>query len=88
MIASVGLLTPEGLDYFHAIFEDYENMGDKKRDLNEFLFQGIAPFAPEFEAGKPHQLWEQGRKDNYKTWLKSVRPSFVPDYFLRGLILM
>ncbi len=36
MIASVGLLTPQGLEYFPEIFDDYENMGDPKRRADQF----------------------------------------------------
>lgn len=70
LIASVGLLTTEGMDKFFPIFRDYENIGDAKRSASEFLFQELVPYHG--EKGKAKLHWENERKEQYKQWLKSV----------------
>ncbi|OHF00026.1 peptidoglycan binding domain-containing protein [Colletotrichum orchidophilum] len=67
MIATVGLLTPTGLDHFYAIFEDYENMGDSDRDLSLFLDPQVLPYNGEKGAAKAK--WEMDRKSQYEKWL-------------------
>ena len=44
MIASMGLLTPEGLNSFYDIFSDYENIGDEKRSPKDYLCTSLKPF--------------------------------------------
>lgn len=70
LIASVGLLTTKGMEYFYPIFEDYENMADENRPMSEYLYQGLTPYNG--EKGKQKILWENKRKEEYKRWLKSV----------------
>ena len=71
MIASVGLLTPEGLDHFYTIFEDYENMGDKSYRPSQFLIPGL----PEYNGshGQAKIEWERLRMEKYKLGLRDVR---------------
>ncbi|KAJ0125249.1 hypothetical protein J7T55_006594 [Diaporthe amygdali] len=69
LIASVGLLTTEGMDNFYPIFEDYEHIGDEKRSASEFLFHDLVPYHG--EKGKAKILWENERKEQYKKWLKT-----------------
>lgn len=75
MIASVGLLTTEGMNHFFPIFRDYENLGDEKRSANEFLFHDLIPYNG--EKGKAKIRWENKRKEQYKQWLKSVSCDFT-----------
>lgn len=70
LIASVGLLTTEGMDKFFPIFRDYENMGDEKQSVKEFLFHDLKHYNG--EKGQAKVRWENERKDQYKQWLKSV----------------
>ncbi|KAI3555236.1 peptidoglycan binding domain-containing protein [Colletotrichum abscissum] len=67
MIATVGLLTPSGLDHFYAIFEDYENMGDSDRDPSLFLDPKVPPYNGEKGAARAN--WEMDRKSQYERWL-------------------
>ncbi|KAG8160121.1 hypothetical protein KVR01_009657 [Diaporthe batatas] len=69
LIASVGLLTTEGMDRFFPIFRDYENIGDEKQSTKEFLFPDLKPYNG--EKGPAKVRWESERKDQYKQWLKS-----------------
>ncbi|KAK4120254.1 hypothetical protein N657DRAFT_666259 [Parathielavia appendiculata] len=71
MIASVGLLTPEGLDRFYAIFDDYENMGNRGRDTDEYLVPGL----PEYNGshGQAKIEWEGARMRKYKQGLREMR---------------
>lgn len=64
------MLTTEGMDQFFQIFRDYENIGDEKRSLSEFLFRDLIPYHG--EKGKAKILWENQRKEQYKQWLKTV----------------
>ncbi|KXX82476.1 hypothetical protein MMYC01_201223 [Madurella mycetomatis] len=59
MIASVGLLTPAGLDRFHAIFDDYEDMGNPTRNTGDYLVPGL----PEYDGsyGQAKIEWESIR---------------------------
>lgn len=85
MIASMGLLTPEGLDHFYPIFEDYENMSDEKRGMDKFLYSGLTPYNGEL--GKAKIRWETNRKDQYREWLKSVSGLRKQVSTLRSVIL-
>ncbi|KAK4186701.1 hypothetical protein QBC35DRAFT_256178 [Podospora australis] len=71
MIASVGLLTPEGLDNFYAIFDDYENMGNTMRDVDDYLIPGLAVYNGSY--GQAKIEWEERRKRVYKEGLKRLR---------------
>lgn len=71
MIASVGLLTPEGLDHFYRIFEDYEHIGDVGRDADEYLVEGLPPFKEGLH-GQDKIKWEDARMRVYKEGLKRV----------------
>lgn len=70
MICSIGLLTPEGLDRFHSVFEDYENMGSPGRHSEEFLIPGL----PEYDNshGQAKIEWERRRMQLYKQGLREV----------------
>ncbi|KAK2731069.1 peptidoglycan binding domain-containing protein [Colletotrichum kahawae] len=67
MIATVGLLTPSGLDHFYAVFEDYESMTDVNRDLTLFLDPQVLPYNG--EKGQAKREWEIKRKLQYEEWL-------------------
>ncbi|KZL76893.1 peptidoglycan binding domain-containing protein [Colletotrichum tofieldiae] len=67
MIATVGLLTPQGLDHFYRVFEDYESMGDIDRDSSLFLDPEMLPY--QGEKGPAKVNWETRRKLQYKSWL-------------------
>jgi uncharacterized protein (DUF2235 family) len=71
MIASVGLLTPEGFDYFYAIFEDYETIGKSSRHSDDYLIPGL----PEYNGshGQAKIEWENARMRRYKDGLREVR---------------
>ncbi|KAL2255160.1 hypothetical protein VTK26DRAFT_3979 [Humicola hyalothermophila] len=71
MIASVGLLTPEGLDNFYAIFDDYENMGNPARDTDDYFIPGL----PEYDGshGQAKIEWETERMRRYKLGLKEMK---------------
>ncbi|KAK4227766.1 hypothetical protein QBC38DRAFT_499110 [Podospora fimiseda] len=71
MIASIGLLTPDGLDQFYTIFNDYEHMGDKTRDTDEFLVPGLQEYNNSF--GQAKIEWEEKRMRKYKEGLKQRR---------------
>ncbi|KAK3899155.1 hypothetical protein C8A05DRAFT_18372 [Staphylotrichum tortipilum] len=71
MVASVGLLTPEGLDRFYAIFEDYENMGNRSRPLDEFIVSGLAPYNNSH--GQAKIEWERARMQQYKKGLREMK---------------
>lgn len=73
LIASIGLLTTEGMAWFYSIFEDYENMADKNRSKSQFLDDSYK-FLTKYngEKDKAKILWENKRKEEYKRWLKSV----------------
>jgi hypothetical protein len=77
MIASLGLLTPEGLAHFYAIFDDYENMGDKHRDLHQFFSPHVTPYNG--EEGEAKLRWEHERKQKYLRWLKDVSALITPN---------
>jgi uncharacterized protein (DUF2235 family) len=70
MIASVGLLTPEGLDHFHTIFDDYENLGTPTRHSNSFL----VPALPEYDGshGQRKIEWQGVRTQKYKAGLREA----------------
>ncbi|KAK4098924.1 hypothetical protein N658DRAFT_498945 [Parathielavia hyrcaniae] len=71
MIASVGLLTPEGLDRFYSIFDDYENVGKTGREADEFLVPGL----PEYNGshGQAKIEWEAARMRKYKQGLREMK---------------
>lgn len=70
MIASLGLLTHEGLDRFYDIFNDYQTMGSTSRSVDDYIFKGLAPY--DGEKGKDKILWEEERKLKYREFLKQV----------------
>jgi hypothetical protein len=70
MIATIGLLTAEGLDNFYAIFDDYENISDKSRKLEKYLCNELAPY--ENQKANDKIKWAEKRKTVYKAWLKKV----------------
>jgi len=74
MIASMGLLTPEGLDRFYDIFSDYENIGDEKRSPSDYLCTTLQPFDSKMK-GQAKMDWIAQRKTDYRKWLKDVRTS-------------
>lgn len=73
--ASRDIVTPEGLDHFYAIFEDYENMGDETRQPSQFLYQGLTPLGA--QKGKNKETQEEKRKDEYRAWLRDTVSLFV-----------
>ncbi|KAK3935161.1 hypothetical protein QBC46DRAFT_398102 [Diplogelasinospora grovesii] len=81
MIASVGLLTPEGLDHFYTIFEDYENIGDAHRDTDRYMI----PDLPEYggQTGQAKIEWETARMHKYKLGLKDLR--YTRDVYQDGV---
>ncbi|KAK3313388.1 hypothetical protein B0H66DRAFT_350412 [Apodospora peruviana] len=81
MIGSLGLLTPEGLDRFYTIFNDYENIGDKNRGPDQFLVPGL----PEYNGshGQAKIEWEKARMFKYKQGLKDLR--YTRDTFQDGV---
>ncbi|GJD04725.1 peptidoglycan binding domain-containing protein [Colletotrichum higginsianum] len=76
MIATVGLLTPQGLEWFYGVFEDYENMGNTDRDLGDFLYPEMLPYRGEKGAAKVK--WETERRLGYKSWLSKASPVMFP----------
>ncbi|KAK0704424.1 hypothetical protein B0H67DRAFT_499240 [Lasiosphaeris hirsuta] len=70
MIASVGLLTPEGLDRFYIIFNDYENIGDTTRDTDEYLVPGLSEY--DNSHGQAKVEWENRRMMRYKQGLADM----------------
>ncbi|KAK0736426.1 hypothetical protein B0T21DRAFT_411608 [Apiosordaria backusii] len=71
MVASVGLLTPEGLDKFYAIFDDYEKMGSTSRDTDDFLIDGLEEYKGQH--GQKKIEWEERRKEMYKRGLREKK---------------
>ncbi len=69
LIAWAGLLTPDGLDQFFAIFKDYTSLGDGSRDVKDYLCK-IDPYAG--QQGKARLQWEAQRKEDYQTGLRDV----------------
>ncbi|KAL8320947.1 hypothetical protein RB597_007290 [Gaeumannomyces tritici] len=67
MIATIGLLTPAGLDYFYKIFEDYQNLGNASRSPSEYMWAGPAYDSKKYKAKGD---WVAERKDGYRTFLK------------------
>ncbi|KAK4167768.1 hypothetical protein QBC43DRAFT_362596 [Cladorrhinum sp. PSN259] len=80
MIASLGLLTPEGLDNFYAIFNDYEHVGDVRRDTDHFLVPGLEEYNGSKGAAKVE--WEERRMRRYKAGLRERR--FTRDTYHDG----
>lgn len=73
LIASIGLLTTNGMTWFYSIFEDYENMADVTRGRKEFLdnsYEFLSPYNG--STGVQKIIWEGRRKNEYKAWLKEV----------------
>ncbi|KAL2195356.1 hypothetical protein P885DRAFT_40296 [Corynascus similis CBS 632.67] len=81
MIASIGLLTPEGLDHFYAIFDDYEHMGKTNRDIDQFLIPGLPKYNG--ERGQAKIEWEAARKRQYKRGLKELK--YTRDTYRDGM---
>ncbi|KAK3296489.1 uncharacterized protein B0H64DRAFT_461760 [Chaetomium fimeti] len=71
LIASIGLLTPEGLDHFPAIFDDYENMANTGRDGDYY----VVPRLPEYDGshGQAKIDWEAARMRKYKRGLRELK---------------
>ena len=86
MVASLGLLTPEGLDHFFRIFDDYEHIGDPGRAVEDFLVEGLLPFKEDLH-GQDKIKWEDARMRVYKEGLKKVcvprRPSHHQEVLTR-----
>ncbi len=79
LIAWAGLLTPDGLDHFYDIFNDFTSMGDSKMKSSDYLMTDIEPYAG--QEGKQKIEWAEKRKEDYRAWLKEVRcssPCFSP----------
>jgi hypothetical protein len=70
MVASLGLLTPDGLDVFYAVFEDYEGMGNVHRKSADFLVPGLEEWAG--QVGKAKEAWEERRKEAYRIALRGM----------------
>ena len=70
MIATMGLLNTEGLDHFYDIFKDYENMGNKQRRDDEFLFEDLTPLGD--ATGKDLLRRIELRKSEYRGWLSGT----------------
>lgn len=73
MIASLGMLTHDGLDKFYSIFADYQLMGSKDRNVDEYIFQGLAPY--DGQTGTAKIEWEEERKRQYREFLKQMQYS-------------
>ena len=69
LIGTIGLLTPEGQDYFNSIFKDYENIADTDRDLDKYLTK-LDPFVDEGDGSKAE--WVAKRKRAYVKFLKGA----------------
>jgi len=80
MIGSLGLLTPEGLDRFYRIFDDYENIGNTTRDTDDFLVPGLPEYNNSHGAAKAK--WEVERMLAYKQGLKALK--YTRDTFSDG----
>lgn len=70
MIASVGLLTPAGMQHFYDVFEDYEGIKSTHRDPAEYVVPGLPAYRG--EEGKERLLWEERRLAMYMQGLKEV----------------
>lgn len=70
LIASIGLLTPQGHDHFYAIFDDYENMGNPGRHTDYYVVPGL----PKYDGshGQAKIEWENARMRKYKQGLREV----------------
>ncbi|CAK7200537.1 hypothetical protein SEUCBS139899_003234 [Sporothrix eucalyptigena] len=72
LVASVGLLTPAGMDRFYDIFEDYENMADPARAAaGKFICPATTLEAYANQKGEAWIQWENRRKTQYRAWLKA-----------------
>ncbi|KLU82158.1 hypothetical protein MAPG_01234 [Magnaporthiopsis poae ATCC 64411] len=67
MIATIGLLTAAGLDYFYKIFEDYQNLGNSSRSASEYMWSGPAYDSRKYKAKSD---WVAERKQGYRAHLK------------------
>ncbi|SPQ26282.1 f2c554e2-bbd5-44f9-9491-0f6b106457e8 [Thermothielavioides terrestris] len=65
---SVADMIASGLDHFHTIFEDYENMGSSSRHPDEFLIPGL----PDYDGshGQAKIEWAAARMLKYKLGLR------------------
>jgi hypothetical protein len=84
MVASVGLLTPEGLDHFYRIFDDYEHIGDPGRAAEDYLVGGLPPFEEGLH-GQDKIKWEDARMRVYKEGLREVGAHYKPPTVKRYL---
>lgn len=82
LVASVGLLTPAGLDRFYDIFEDYENMADETRDPAKFVCPVGVLEKYAGQKGVAWIQWENRRKTQYRAWLK--KEGYTVDTFKKG----
>lgn len=77
MIASLGILTPDGLDRFYSVFNDYMYMGTPSRNKTEF----IVPDLPEYKGqkGQEKNEWEAERTRIYRE--KLIELGYTRDKF-------
>ncbi|CAK7244512.1 MAG: hypothetical protein STHCBS139747_006053 [Sporothrix thermara] len=81
LVASVGLLTPAGLERFYDIFDDYENMAEPKRAAaGQFICPAavLEPYAG--QTAEAWIQWENRRKTQYRAWLTAE--GYAKDTFL------
>ena len=71
LVASVGLLTPEGQGRFYDIFEDYENMANREHTDADFICPAGTLDAYAGQEGEAWIRWENRRKTQYRAWLKA-----------------
>ncbi|KAK4139360.1 uncharacterized protein C8A04DRAFT_33180 [Dichotomopilus funicola] len=81
MIASIGLLTPQGLDHFYDIFDDYHSMGKSGRNVEQFLVPGLPKYGGEH--GQAKIEWEGRRMKAYKAGLRKLK--YTRDTYHDGL---
>lgn len=80
MVATLGLLTPDGLDHFFAVFEDYEALGNEHRDITAFLVHSLEPWSG--QVGKEKERWESRRQELYRKGLEEM--GYTRDTFKDG----
>ncbi|EPE06716.1 peptidoglycan binding domain-containing protein [Ophiostoma piceae UAMH 11346] len=71
LVATVGLLTPEGQGRFYDIFEDYENMANLEHTDADFICPAGTLEPSSGEEGEAWIRWENRRKTQYRAWLKA-----------------
>ncbi|KAK3400887.1 hypothetical protein B0T20DRAFT_154466 [Sordaria brevicollis] len=77
MIASLGILTPDGLDRFYSVFNDYMYMGTPSRNKTEFIVSDL----PEYKGqkGQDKNEWEAERTRIYRE--KLIKLGYTRDKF-------